>query len=185
MAKMKGLYTNTLVALILGLNLISVIGIIVQCIIYYPLLGDEIASHFNGAGDADGFMPKNSFFAIYLGSVLGTNLFFHIFGFSMSHLPAHNLNIPNKEYWLSNEDNKRKLFSYLLAFMIWIALIVSVLFFGLFQLSFSANIENPSNPHLPMMIFLPMVILFLLLMGTSIFLLIMKLRVKKPVDYLK
>ena len=70
---------------------------------YYPSLPATLATHFNGAGAADGWMEKGSFYVLFgflvvflTGTFLGTAA-------AMRMLPDSMINLPNKQYWLAPE----------------------------------------------------------------------------------
>jgi len=112
-----------------------------QTIYYYPLLPEKVASHFNAAGAATGWAPKASFFimhwiiiAVALAVSFGMRALFRV-------LPPSLINLPNKEYWLS-EDKRAETMAFLRVHSKWLGVILLVLFVTLFQLAISASL-NP------------------------------------------
>lgn len=70
---------------------------------FYPQLPERLASHFNAAGEADGWMTKDGFFLFYGLLLL---LMFGMFAgitWVVRHVPASMVNIPHREYWLAAE----------------------------------------------------------------------------------
>jgi len=86
---------------------------------YYPRLPVRVASHFDAAGQANAFLPKDAFFAVHL-VVLGLmSLVFLVVPALIVRLPPTLINLPNKEYWLAPERRVRtaeKLQSFLVGF---------------------------------------------------------------------
>ena len=80
------------------------IGIFVaQSVFYYSSLPEIMASHFDGAGNPNGWMSK-SFFFIFQGALLlliiGISLFLPKL---IEKTPDRWVNLPNKDYWLAEE----------------------------------------------------------------------------------
>jgi uncharacterized membrane protein len=91
---------------LLLLAAIVMVGIL-QIGFYYPKLPAMVASHFNAAGKADDWMPKESFVAlnaIVLASLLAVVL---ILGLVIPRVPAALINLPQKEYWLAPERRRQ------------------------------------------------------------------------------
>lgn len=90
---MKTFLYGTLVAL-------TIFGAIVH-LLYFPHLPDRVASHFNAAGKADGFLSKGSYMAMMLGLNFGVSIFMGGLAWAIKFMPASMINVPHKEYWLS------------------------------------------------------------------------------------
>jgi len=74
---------------------------VIQALVYYPQLPDVVASHFDAAGNADGWMSKEAFFAVDLGTVALTALLF--LTLPRVRWPDRLINLPHKDYWLAPE----------------------------------------------------------------------------------
>jgi len=146
-----------------------------QCFIYYPVLPVDIASHFDVDGNVDSYLPKFWFFVVYISMITFFNLLFHTLACKMNRLPTKCLNIPRKDYWFANEENKKRLFNMLSAYFIWFAMIETFFFYGIMQLVFSANYDDPSQPVFNVTIFFILLITFLVLILGGIIFLIIKL----------
>lgn len=70
---------------------------------WYPQLPETVASHFGPGGVADGWMRKDSFFAIFLLLGVGSVAAVPLVGLVVGMLPTSLLNLPNKDYWLAPE----------------------------------------------------------------------------------
>lgn len=74
-----------------------------QCVFYYPNLPEMMATHFNGAGEADGWMAKPNFFLFEVGILLLIVLQFTFMPWLIGKMPKAFINMPNKEYWFAEE----------------------------------------------------------------------------------
>lgn len=108
---------------------------------FYPQLPETIASHFDGAGRADGWMTKRSFLvleAVILGFIL---LEFVGVPWLIERMPNRWINLPNRDHWLSpsRRDGSlraiRKMFE-------WFASAALVFLIFVNQLVFIANIHS-------------------------------------------
>lgn len=70
---------------------------------YYPRLPEQVASHFNAAGEPDGWSERS----VFLSSWIITLGLMGLFGPAMTWLihviPARFLNLPHREFWLAPE----------------------------------------------------------------------------------
>jgi len=70
---------------------------------YAGQLPENMATHFDGAGGANGFDSKASFLTIYAVTMLGLAGMFIVIAFSIQRLPVSMINLPNRDYWLSGD----------------------------------------------------------------------------------
>jgi uncharacterized membrane protein len=82
---------------------------VVQGAVYYPQLPDVVASHFDAAGHADGWMSKPAFMAVH-GAVL-LLMIVTFAGIPAVRWPDSLVNLPHKEHWLAPE-RRRATWSY-------------------------------------------------------------------------
>lgn len=68
---------------------------------HYAALPERMPSHFNGAGHADGWMPKSAYALLELGLIAGMSLLFLGIGWLVKVVPADAVNLPNRDYWLA------------------------------------------------------------------------------------
>ena len=108
---------------------------------YWPMLPEQVATHFNEAGQANGWMSRFGFLVLIVGLQFGTAAFFSAIGWCCRYLPESMLNIPNKEYWLADERKDTTLAdtNHLLA---WVAAATAMFILLLLYLTFQANIEG-------------------------------------------
>lgn len=64
------------------------------------VLPDRVASHFNAAGHANGWMSRAGFVATYLGVVVFLTAMFLAISSGLQRMPEGRINLPRKAYWL-------------------------------------------------------------------------------------
>ena len=117
----------------------ALIGSILQAVFFWPHLPNEVASHFNAAGQADGWMSKTAFVALTLLIQIGLAAMMLGFGWLIKVLPTSMINIPNREYWLADERREQTL-GESESLMAWIAAGTAVFMMVIFYLTFDANV---------------------------------------------
>lgn len=120
------------------------IGIFVlECYVYYPLLPDQVASHFDVSGKANGWSQKSSFIMSMGGVIMMISVFLPGITILLEKIPQY-INLPNKEYWLAEERRETTihlLSSYILSIgNTSVALLVLTV-----QLIFQSNIDKTAN----------------------------------------
>jgi uncharacterized membrane protein len=70
---------------------------------YYPRLPVTMASHFDAAGRANGFLPKPAFFILYASVLALLSVVFLLTPMLLARLPSSMINLPNRDYWLVPE----------------------------------------------------------------------------------
>jgi uncharacterized membrane protein len=70
---------------------------------YYPRLPERMASHFDVAGRANGFLPKPAFFILYAVVLALLSVVFLLTPMLLARLPNSAINLPNRDYWLAPE----------------------------------------------------------------------------------
>lgn len=117
-----------------------------HCAYYYTALPGQIASHFNAAGEADGWMSKNAFF-IFEGVILLIILAeFTVLPFLIKKMPDSLINLPNKDFWLAL-DRRSETFAAIGEYFDWFSILLLSLFITVNHIVFRANIrgENLSS----------------------------------------
>lgn len=66
-----------------------------------------VASHFNFAGVADGFMPRHIYRAVFVGFTLFMPLLLAVLPLAFMRGEARLLNIPHRAYWLAPERREQ------------------------------------------------------------------------------
>ena len=85
--------------LLFGLTIVA----LAQVFYYYPRLPQVVASHFDGAGAANGWSSRNVFFGIYLAMIALVIAVFVIVPRWAVNRDSFSLKIPNSDYWLAPE----------------------------------------------------------------------------------
>jgi uncharacterized membrane protein len=70
-------------------------------------LPELVASHFNGAGTANGFMSSTFYVRFMLGMVIGVPCVVTLPVYLMLAVAPSSINLPNRSYWLSEENRER------------------------------------------------------------------------------
>ncbi len=70
---------------------------------FYPRMPETMASHFNGPGIANGWMPRNKFVTFYFIILAVTAVVFNVLPSMLRYLPISMINLPNRKYWFSPE----------------------------------------------------------------------------------
>ncbi len=126
--------------------LLFLIGIFVaQISYYYPNLPETMASHFNGLGEPDGWMSKQSFILLE-GVILAVIVFeFALLPLLIEKMPDSLLNLPNKDFWLAKERRAETFLTIRRSFE-WFSILLLGLFIEVNQLVFTANINRENLP---------------------------------------
>ncbi len=113
-----------------------------QAAYYYPSLPETLASHFDGAGNPDGWSSRTSFIWMSLGITGLVILTFLAVGPCIKLLPHGMINLPNKDYWLAPERRKQSI-ARIQTQLIWLGNLTLVLLLAVFQLVIEANLRSP------------------------------------------
>jgi uncharacterized membrane protein len=115
-----------------------------EIIYFYPIMPSPMAVHFNAAGAADGWGPKNYFFITIGGVIALLATLFAGISLLIRVLPDSMVNLPNKAYWLAPE---RRVLTHkrLAGQLLFIGAITLLLLDGVLYLSCMANIPPASS----------------------------------------
>jgi uncharacterized membrane protein len=126
---------------ILLLVVVVIVGI-VQIGYYYPKLPPTVASHFDAAGKANDWMPRESFVvfhAIVLASLLVVVILLRLL---IPRVPVALINLPHKEYWLAPE-RRQETYASVFGFLLWCFNATGILLAASFELAYLANLGDP------------------------------------------
>ncbi len=150
-----------------------------QTVFYYGQLPPTMASHFDGAGQVNGFQSKAAFFGIYwFVMVLSIGTFVPM-GFLLRLIPVQFINLPHKDYWLAPETPERRAESinYLVGHMEGMAAATLALLLVVFQMTICTNLNGSSVlPLAPTWLALGSYFVFVFVWMTKLL-----LRFRKPV----
>jgi uncharacterized membrane protein len=122
--------------------LLCLVGIFVAQIGYYYLnLPETVASHFDAAGNPNGWMSKSTFVIFELFLLLFVGGQFVFVPRMIEKMPNSMINLPNKDYWLAN-DRRAETFGIIRNYFEWFSVALLILFIAINQLVFRANINH-------------------------------------------
>jgi uncharacterized membrane protein len=144
--------------------LVVVVTAVTHVAHYLPRLPERVATHFNGAGAANGWMTRQGF--AQFDAAMGGFVLLVIVGvaFLIRVLPASLINIPHRDHWLAPE-RRRQTADKIFAHMLWLACIVVAFLMGINHLTFLANMSRGGPVHLPGAAFVGLLVAFLAAMG--------------------
>lgn len=125
---------------------LSLVLCVVHIAFWYPALPDLVPIHFDADGlpNPNSLTSRNTFVILFLGvHFLGSGFLVGI-AFALKYLPKEMLNIPNKEYWLSDERCEETLEVNRIA-LFWIAIATNAFFVLIFELSALVGIEQRNS----------------------------------------
>lgn len=149
--------TKLTYALILVLLLVG----LAQLALHIQWLPEKVASHFNGAGEADGDMSRTSYALMNLAMIVGMPILL-LGAAKLSHvLPESMINMPNKEYWL-HPDRKAGSLKILDLSLAWITAATQLFLMSIAQLVFWANVQNQNLAMVPFAVAMGLYLLIIL-----------------------
>ena len=114
---------------------------ITQSIYFYPLLPDAVGSHFDAAGKVNG--SSTTKFSYFI-SLLTTSSFMLVLPSILKYLPTSSINLPHREYWLS-DDRREQTLNFFNGHMSWFGAATMTLMIAIFHLTFLANLSPTKN----------------------------------------
>jgi uncharacterized membrane protein len=108
---------------------------------YWKQLPDRVATHFNGAGQADGWMHRDQATLMMIGFQTLMPLMFIGIAYTIYFIPASLINIPHREYWLSGDRREASL-AFVARSTAAFSLAISLFFLGMNHLTFLANTND-------------------------------------------
>jgi uncharacterized membrane protein len=123
---------------------------VAQVAYYYPLLPETVASHFNRAGQPDAWSSKATFVRIYLAASGLVAVLFLVGSFAMSKIPVSLINLPNKDYWLS-EERRQDTFAFLTRYLLWFASATLLLLLDIFHQAFQVHLAKANSLSHPVL----------------------------------
>jgi len=113
-------------------------------------LPSRVASHFNGAGTADGWMTRANYLAFTLCLAILLPLFLVVGCFLFRYLPARAFNLPNRDYWLAPE-RRAGTDAHFFRYSLWFACLVILFVIGLHLTILKANSQFPPRLSSPLL----------------------------------
>lgn len=132
-----------------------------QIFYYYPNLPEIVATHFDGKGQANGFMTKQNFVIfefVFLLLIIGE---FALLPYLIEKMPDSLLNLPNKAYWLA-EERRAETFMKIRRYFQWFSILLLTLFIAVNQMVFRANLIRENLPSVVMWLILIVFFVFVI-----------------------
>lgn len=123
-----------------------VVVAIAQAVYYYPQLPGTVASHFDGAGHANGWSSKAGFFGVMFGMMALMGFVFLGIPRMISRVPHNLISLPYRDYWLSDERRAHTM-RFIDDQMSWFGVATMLLILATTQFTIDANLRHP--PDLP------------------------------------
>jgi uncharacterized membrane protein len=122
---------------------------LLQSVFYYPQMPAVVASHFDGAGAANGWSSRNVFFAIYLVLVaMLVGVFVWLPRWSGKRGKTR-MNIPHRDYWLAPQRREQTMEFFRRQMMV-LGIVHLLLTVFAVQLAILANLQQESRLHASM-----------------------------------
>jgi len=134
---------------------------VAQFAFYFGNLPEIVASHFNAAGEPDGWMSKSSFAIFEAVILLLIAAEFTVLPLLLEKTPDSLINLPNKAFWLAAE-RRSETFAVIRSNFEWLAVILLVLFIAVNQMVFQANTQNQNLPEKTVIIVLALFFAFVI-----------------------
>jgi uncharacterized membrane protein len=119
----------------------------------YPLLPACMASHFDRAGNANNWQPKQAFFTFYAAVTMLALVIGFVTPRIIGVLPASMINLPQKDYWLAPERRAETMVFFETQFG-WFGCALYFLAVCVFAEAMRANLRTPPRVSGAAMIFL-------------------------------
>ena len=124
-----------------ALILLLIVLALLQAVHYGPLLPDEIATHFDAAGQANEWTSKTGFLLTNLAFMIGMAALFFALPAGLSKIPNEWISMPNKDYWLAPERRAATL-ERVQRWSEWLGVATVALFLGITELTVLANLST-------------------------------------------
>jgi len=111
-----------------------------QTIYYYPRLPAVVAQHFDAAGRANGWAPREFFFAFSWVILLGMSALMMLTPRLLKRVPVSMISLPNKQYWLAPERKEESL-TFLQRGSEWIGVLMAGFLVAVMHLAIRANLD--------------------------------------------
>jgi uncharacterized membrane protein len=107
----------------------------------FDALPEVMASHFDAAGQPNGFQDKQSFAAVSLALSAGNLMLFGALPWLLRKLPVSLINLPHREFWLA-PGRRQGALARLDVYMDWFACATTALLAAVFELVLRANLAR-------------------------------------------
>lgn len=111
---------------------------------FYPLLPENIASHFSTSNSADGWMHKENYMLIHYGILILFTSIFCGMALLLHRIPDSLMNLPNKTYWL-NDQRRTHTLNILRGMLYWLGCLCLLIFDFIFYKIYKTNIDGTNK----------------------------------------
>lgn len=118
----------------------------VQAFWHHQHLPARVASHFNPAGNANGWMARDTYLAWQIGTIAAVAALLQGIVLLQSKLPSQFVNLPHRDYWLAAE-RRGATDAWVRGLVLAIGCLLMAFFMAVFHLVYLAN--QAATPHLP------------------------------------
>lgn len=126
----------------------------------YPQLPETVATHFDGAGRANGWMPRDTFVAFQVGLISIMLVSFVGLPRWLGRLPAQSFSLPHRDYWLAPERRDQTLAA-IRRQMMWLACAIVGMIVAITHLVIETNLASrPALPSATMWVLLAAFLIF-------------------------
>ena len=129
------------------LFLALVLAALAQVFWQHDRLPERVATHFNAAGQANGWMTRGQHAAWHVITLLFLAGLFQGIAWLQPRLPREYVNLPHREYWLAPE-RAAATHAWVAGAVLLLGCALMLFFIALFQLIYQANLSTPPRLNL-------------------------------------
>lgn len=115
-----------------------------QALWQHAHLPATVATHFNGSGQANGWVSRGTHTALHLVTLLFISAVIQAIVWLNTRLPKELVNLPHRDYWLAPERAAQS-HAWIGAWVLFLGCALLLFFIGLFDLVYRANFQTPSR----------------------------------------
>ncbi len=129
-------------SMLLGLHLLLLVSAGIHAGMMYAAMPDQMAAHFGGGGQPNGWMSKQAMFGLYAGLLITETVLFMGLAFLLAYVPTSLINMPHKEIWLA-EPHRDATLRTLRDQMLLFGVVTCVFLIGVMVMVMDANVKPP------------------------------------------
>ncbi|MEN6439256.1 MAG: DUF1648 domain-containing protein [Syntrophobacter sp.] len=140
--------TMTMRRLSLSVFLVLCALCMAQSAYYHPQLPERVALHFGPSGRPDSWSTKTAFITLSYAVTAFSLILFLGISYGMSKIPPSLINLPNKDYWLS-EKRKQETIEFMFHYFLWFGSATVLLLLDVFHQSIQVHLGRADSlPHI-------------------------------------
>ena len=139
-----------------------VLALAIRIALVWSELPDSMASHFGAGGRPDAFMSRGGFFVAM--GLIGGGSVAAVFAapLLLRITPTRLLNLPNREYWLANDERRDVALDRLAGVLGWMGAATTALLVISTELTIQANLEKRNLDEATFVVFLVLYFVFVI-----------------------